>query len=82
MLAERLKTMLGRLYHTEDESFHVVLFLLCDLHVNNVSGHCKLYKKHRSVNLCQSFTFCCNCLYYNIFQNDFLLLSCHICFNK
>ena len=67
VLAERFQTMLRRLYHTEDESFHIVFLLLCDLYVNNVSRYCKLHEKHSTIDSCQSLAFCCNRLDHNIF---------------
>ena len=78
VFAEWLQTMLGWLYHTEDESFHIVLFLLGHLYINNVTRYCELYEKYCSVNFCECLAFCCNRLDHNIFQNYFLLLSCHI----
>ena len=66
MLAERLKTVLGRLYHTEDETFHIVFLLLCNLYVNDVSRNGKLYEQYGSVYSCQSLALCGHGLDHNI----------------
>ena len=78
MFAERLQTVLRRLYHTEDETFHIVLLLFCHLHIYDVSRHSELYEKYCSVYPCQCLSFCCHRLDGDILQNDILLFPCHI----
>ena len=77
MFAEWLQTMFGRLYHTQDETFHIVLLLFCDLYVNNITWYSELDEKYRAIYSCQCLAFCCDRFYHNIFQNYLLLLSCH-----
>ena len=81
VLAERLKAMLGRFYHTEDESFHIVLLLFCHLYINDVTRYSELYEEYCAVDFCQCLSFRCNSLNYNVFQYNILFLSCHTIIN-
>ena len=57
MLAERLQTVLRRLYHSEDEALHIVFLLLCDLYVHNVSWNGELHEEHSAVDLRECLAF-------------------------
>ena len=81
MLAERLQTMFGRLYHTENESFHIVLLLFSDLYVDYISRHCKLYEQHSTVNPCKCLAFRCHRFDGDILQYDILLFPSHMYIN-
>ena len=57
MTAERFESMFRRLNHSEDEAFHVILFLFSDFDVYNVSRDSKLHEKHGAVNSGNCFAF-------------------------
>ena len=66
MSAERLQTMFRRLYHAEDETFHIIFLLLCDFDVNNVAWYGELYEQYSSVNSCESLAFGSDCFDHDV----------------
>ena len=77
VLAERLQTMLGRFYHTKNETFHIVLLLFGHLDVNYVSRYRELNEQYRTVDPCQCLSFCRHGFNGDVLQYYVLLLSCH-----
>ena len=77
MLAEWFQTMLGRLYHAKNESFHIVLLLFGNLYVDDIPRYSKLHEQNGSVYSCKCFSFGCHSLNNDIFEDYILLSSCH-----
>ena len=79
MAAERFQTVFRRGHHPCDESLHIILLFLRNLHIHNVSRHCELHEQNRAVNPCNSLALSRNRLNPDILKDNFLFLSSHSC---